>query len=174
MGYTQNPYHDYIDKLSMFMAWLVEKKYPVRVLIGDVKYDNPVRQDLKSSLKNLSIEYNDCRIIDEPIFSVSDLLNQIATTDMVVSTRFHNVLFAIMLNKPVISISYDLKNDALMANTGLSDYCQRIDNFDVNRLINQFLQLEKNVNRLKPLMKRKIEEYREALNEQYFALFNSD
>ena len=50
--------------------------------------------------------YAEERIIDEPIASVDDLLKQLAATDVVVATRFHNVLLALLLNKPAIAISY--------------------------------------------------------------------
>jgi polysaccharide pyruvyl transferase WcaK-like protein len=170
---AQNAYRGYVDKLSGFVSWLLTHGYAVRVLIGDIVYDNPVRADLEKALIGIGIKYDECQIIDEPIASVKDLLEQIATTDMVVATRFHNIVFALMLNKPVISISHNEKNDSLMANVGLSDYCQRIDRFDLNTLIEQFMQLEKNMEILKPHLERKAEEYRRALDEQYFTIFNS-
>jgi polysaccharide pyruvyl transferase WcaK-like protein len=171
---AQNAYRGYIDKLSTFVIWLLTHDYAVRVLIGDIVYDNPVREDLQKALAGMGIKYDECQIIDEPIASVKDLLEQIATTDMVVATRFHNVVFALMLNKPIISISHNDKNDSLMANVGLSDYCQRIDQFDLNTLIEQFMQLEKNMEILKLHLERKAEEYRRALDEQYFVIFNSE
>lgn len=121
--------------------WLVENEYPVRVPIGDIKYDHPVMQDLREALDRWAIDYDEYSIADESIFSVTDLINQIASTDLVVSSRFHNFLLAIMLNKPVVSISYDAKNDALMAGVGLKNYCQSIDSMNVDELIEQFLKI---------------------------------
>jgi polysaccharide pyruvyl transferase WcaK-like protein len=60
----------------------------------------------------------------------------------VVATRYHNVVCALMLSKPTISIGYGEKNAVLMAGAGLAEYCQSVDYLDVERLIMQFIELE--------------------------------
>jgi polysaccharide pyruvyl transferase WcaK-like protein len=153
------------------VGWLLEHKYIVRLLIGDVLYDKRVKQDMRELINKRGLKYEEGQIIDEPVSSVEQLLSQLATTDMVVATRFHNVLLALMLNKPVVSISYDPKNDSLMAGVGLAEYCQHIDHLDLDKLVEQFIELEKNVKNLRPCIKQKIEEYRNALDEQYAFIF---
>ena len=111
-------------------------------------------------------------IIDEPICSVEDLLSQIAATDIVVATRFHNVLLALLCNKPVISISFHHKCESLMSAMGLSEYCLDINDLKADRLIEKFCDLETNANKMKPLIREKAREFREALDEQYKLIFN--
>jgi len=77
------------------------------------------------------------------VSSVEQLLAHLATTDMVVGTRFHNVLLALLLKKPVVSIAYDPKIDALMAEAGLAAYCRPIDDADLQKLIEKFSRLER-------------------------------
>jgi polysaccharide pyruvyl transferase WcaK-like protein len=72
-----------------------------------------------------------------------------------------------MLNKPVISISYDPKNDSLLDGCGLGEYCQSIEGVDLERLIAQFIQLESQADRLRIELRRKSNEYRSLLNDQY-------
>ena len=115
--------------------------------------------------------YEEGRIIDEPVASVNDLLQQIAATDFVVATRFHNVLLSLLLNKPSIAISFHHKCSSLMSQMGLSEYCQDINRLNAERLIEQFCNLEKNAETLKPLIKDKAEEFRRALDEQYERIF---
>jgi hypothetical protein len=55
---------------------------------------------------------------------------------------------------------------------GLAEYCQPLDHLDVDRLIEQFVKLEKNANNIAPYIKQKTEEYRRALDEQYTFIFN--
>ncbi len=81
-------------------------------------------------------------------------------------------MFALMLNKLAISLSYHEKNASLMAGVGLAEYCQNIEELDVNRLIGQLIELEANSERLKPHIRKKIEEFRGALDEQYATIFN--
>ena len=95
-------------------------------LIGSAE-DKPVVQQFKFMLEARSVAYPG-RIIDEPVASVEDLLSQIATIDFVVATRFHNVLLSLLLNKPVIAISFHHKCSSLMSQMGLSEYCQDINN----------------------------------------------
>jgi polysaccharide pyruvyl transferase WcaK-like protein len=166
-------HRDYIEKVGDFIAWFIENNYTVRILIGDARYDSSVKQDLMELLEKRRLKYTDGQIIDEPILTIEQLLPQLAETDVVISPRFHNIILALMLNKPVISISYNEKFDFLMSGVGLPEYCQHIDHFDADKLTELFKELEKNTGSLKPQIKKKTEEYRMALDEQYSFIFNN-
>lgn len=163
----QTVYRDYIVKLGNFVCWLLERKYTVRLLIGDVAYDQRARHDLRAFIEESGITYESGRIIDEPATSVDDILSQLAGTDLVVASRLHNVLLALMLGKPVLAISYHEKVDALMAETGLSQFCQGIESIDLEKMIHQFATLEEQSDCLKQQLQRKADACREALDEQY-------
>jgi polysaccharide pyruvyl transferase WcaK-like protein len=167
---TAEDYAAYLETLAIFVKWLLSHNYSVRLLIGD-RSDVPVIQEFRSLLKQRSVTYEEDRVIDEPIASVDELLKQIAATDFVVATRFHNVLLSLMLNKPSIAISFHHKCSSLMSQMGLSQYCQDINRLNADRLIEQFCDLEKNAETLKPLIKNKAEEFRRALDEQYERIF---
>jgi polysaccharide pyruvyl transferase WcaK-like protein len=164
-------YLAYLENLVIFVRWLLAHEYDVRLLIGDIFCDRPVAQEFRDLLKERSVIYDEKRITDEPASSVEQLLSQLAATDLVVGTRFHNVLFALLLIKPVISISFHHKCASLMSEMGLSEYCQDINHLDVNGLIAQFCALEKNAEKLRFLIKQKTEEFRRALDEQYNFIF---
>lgn len=172
-GEREAIYRDYVNKLSTFVAWLFANKYTVRVLIGDVLYDSPVKEDLIELLRKRELKYEDGQFIDEPILTVEQLLSQLGKSDIVVSPRFHNIILALMLNKPVISLSHNEKFDSLMAELEFAEYCQHIDHLDIDSLIERFMKLEKNAEKLRPLIRQKIEEYRRALDEQYNIIFNN-
>lgn len=159
----------YLDVLAEFVKWLLSADYDIRLLIGDV-CDRPVIEAFKALLKKRSW-WDSERIIDEDVYSVQDLLSQIAATDVVVATRFHNVLFALLLNKPVVSISFHQKCTSLMAQMGLSEYCQDIHHLETRKLIDQFCSLEQNAAALKASIQRRAEEFRRALDEQYGVMF---
>jgi len=89
-----------------------------------------------------------------------------------VATRFHNLLLAILLHRQVLSISYNKKNDALMAEVGLGDYCQSIDDLDVDTLVEQFQEAEKRAATLAPRIRQRCDDYRAALRNQYLRVFN--
>ena len=167
---TSADYAAYLDSLVEFVRWLLARGYSVRLLIGDVA-DMPATREFTALLKERSVTYEEGRVIDEPVASVQDLLKQLAATDFVVATRFHNVLLALLLNKPSIAISFHHKCSSLMSQMGLSEYCQDINRLNADKLIEQFGDLEKNADRLRPLIKEKAEEFRSALDEQYNRIF---
>jgi len=169
----EDAYRDYINKTATFITWLLEHNYNVRVLIGDVRYDSSVRQDLRELIEKRGLKDDKGQIIYETISSVEQLLSQLSKTDIIVSPRFHNIILALMLNKPVIALSHHEKFDSLMAGLGLAEYCLHIDNLNVDRLIEQFKKVAKNSEDLKPYIKRKTEEYRRVLDEQYSFIFNN-
>jgi polysaccharide pyruvyl transferase WcaK-like protein len=59
-----------------------------------------------------------------------------------------------------------------MSEMGLSEYCHDINHMDAVKLIEQFQDLERNVDKLKPAIRQKVEEARKALDKQYSVIFN--
>lgn len=164
----EGTYKGYIDKLAAFATWLVRHGYNVRLLIGDAAYDGRVRQDLKAQLDTSGLREDELqKILDEPAASADDVLAQIADSDIVVASRFHNVLLALMLGKPVLAISYHEKVDALLAGVGLQQFRQDIEHIDLEQLVLRFLELEENIEPLKLQIETKTKGYRRALTKQY-------
>jgi polysaccharide pyruvyl transferase WcaK-like protein len=160
-------YRDYLTKVGKFVTWLLERKYTVRLLIGDVIYDQRARQDLRTLLEERGFGNENGSIIDEPASSVEEVLSQLASTDLVVASRFHNVLLALMLGKPALAISYHEKVDALMEEAGLGAFRQDIESIDLEKLMGQFAALEDQSNHIKQQLDRKAEACRVALDDQY-------
>jgi len=159
-------YQNYLAKLTCVALWLLEKGYAIRLLIGEMSDQRAVTA-LVAAITMAAGQHWQAQIIVEQIDSLPDLLQQISATDMVIATRFHNVLGALMMNKPTISLGYAQKNDVLMAEMGLGDYCQQIESFDVDQLIHHFAALEANASQVHVLMQEKNRQYERALREQY-------
>ena len=136
-------YHGYLRKVTRVALWLLDHGYRVRLLMGE-ETDQQAIDDLMQAIAAERPGYPPERIVAEPPQSLHDLMCQIAETQIVVATRFHNVVCALKLGKPVISIGYAKKNDVLMADMGLGDFCQHIERFNVDLLIDQFDRLMAN------------------------------
>jgi len=163
-------YRRYIERVAHFAAWLLEQGHSVRLLVGDLAYDRRVKGDLLRLLEDSGARFDPARIIDEPIASPEDLLDQLAETDMVVATRFHNVLLALMLGRPVIALSYHEKLRSLMAGLGAAEYSVDVDELDVPGLIERFGRLAEDKT-FTTSMKQRTDSYRRALDEQYAQMF---
>jgi polysaccharide pyruvyl transferase WcaK-like protein len=161
----------YLQSFAEMAKWLLARGYSIRLLIGDV-WDARAKTAFLRLLEQHTANYGSERIIDEPIHSVDDLLSQIAATDGVVATRFHNILLALLCEKPVVSVSFHHKCDSLMAAMGMSDYCLNAGELKPDRLIETFRRLEANADALKHLIKAKSKRFRDALDQQYQLILN--
>ena len=163
-------YAAYLEALVVFVKWLLDQDYDIKLLLGDG--DTHVIDEFKSLLEARFVTYDEERVIYQPIASVEEILSQLAATDVVVATRFHNVLLAFLLGKPVIAISFHHKCGSLMKEMGLSEYTHDINQMNAGRLIRQFEELERNSEKVERIIKKKVAESSVALDEQYDLLFN--
>jgi polysaccharide pyruvyl transferase WcaK-like protein len=160
-------YHEYLGRVASLVVRLLERGNTVRIFIGDVMYDQDVRQDLRRALDERGVKYEDGRIIDQPPSSVDELLSQLSSVDVVVASRFHNLLLALMLRKPVFAISYHEKFQPLMDGVGLGEFCQDIEHINVDELVEKIVRLHEDGADIKLNITQEIERYRIALDEQY-------
>jgi polysaccharide pyruvyl transferase WcaK-like protein len=170
-GGSDNTYADYLEALATFAQWLIEEGYDIRLLLGDG--DTEVIGDFRSVLRARLGGDSKERVIYEPFTSVEDLLHAIAATDVVVATRFHNVLLALTMNKPVMAISFHQKCDSLMRRVNLTTYCHDIHQLRAPRLIERFQTLERDRDDVRHAIAQGVDQARLAVEEQYERLFGT-
>jgi polysaccharide pyruvyl transferase WcaK-like protein len=143
----------YVEKMKAFTRWLVDDGRQVRLFIGDTNNaDEAVVEEILADLRAHRPALDPARVVAEPVSTFADLRRAMAPTGTVVATRYHNVVCALMLSKPTISIGYGQKNAVLMAGSGLGEYCQSINDLDVEQLIQQFTSLETHAARLRQIV----------------------
>lgn len=160
-------YRAYVEWICDFVAWLLDAGYVVRVIIGDGTYDQDVLLDVRKRLTETDVVDERNAYNDEPAQSFEEVIDQLADVDLVIATRYHNVLLALLLGRPVVSISYEAKNEALMAMMGMAQYCQTIDTCDFPKLKEQFCDLEANAASLRPVIEKSASRFRQQLDDQY-------
>jgi polysaccharide pyruvyl transferase WcaK-like protein len=164
-------YERYLESLAVFVGWLLDHEYDVKLLLGDADADTIVVDDLKALLRERLASNFDERVTDHSIGSIHELLSQLGTSDLVVATRFHNVLMSLLLSKPVIAISFHHKCSSLMSEMGLSEYCQDINRMNADTLVEQFQALARNADDVKQRILQRVETSKLALDEQYELMF---
>ncbi len=155
----------YLKNMTRFLIWLLDRGYRVRILMGDTA-DRRAVDDLMRAVAAEGRTITPEMLSAEPTLSLHDLMRQIALTDIVVATRFHNVVCALKLGKPTISVGYADKNDVLLAEMGLGDFCQHIERLDVHLLIKQFTMLVADRKKHEQIIKEVNRAYRERLAHQ--------
>lgn len=152
----------YVGKLKEFVRGLVDDGRQVRLFTGD-RMDVAVAEEILADLPDAPVSLADASTLD-------DLLAQMALVDVVVASRYHNVLCALKLGKPTVSIGYAAKNDALMDTMGLGEYCLSIRTFEVDRLARLLDTLEHDAPELTATLLVRAKEQRRLLDEQFAAL----
>jgi polysaccharide pyruvyl transferase WcaK-like protein len=160
-------YHDYLGVMADFVTALQARGHAVRLIIGDAQYDTRVREDLIALLKARGAPATAPGLLSDPVPTVSELLGQLRETDAVISPRFHNLVLALLLNKPVIALSDLPKVTALLADLGLERYCLSLEGLTSADLTDRFAQLESDAGKLKGYIGEAAESYRRAVDEQY-------
>jgi len=126
------------------------------------------------TMEDKGVPLNSGNIMFDPVVNVEQLLTQISEVDLVISPRFHNIIYGVMLNKPVISLSYHQKFAPLMNDLGLEGNCQDLSDLDVDLLKRQIVDLTADDGRLMGVVAQKKERYRSRLKEQYMRIFDPD
>ncbi|MFY9952186.1 hypothetical protein, partial [Bradyrhizobium sp.] len=83
----------------------------------------------------------------------------------------HNLVLALIQNKPIIVLSDHGKLHSLANEYGLPQYLLPLQKLSADVLIGRFEQLEKDAERLRPYLKAQLEKYRRALDNLYAAVF---
>jgi polysaccharide pyruvyl transferase WcaK-like protein len=151
----------YMAVVTDFVRHLVAEGRPVRLFIGDVA-DLPVVEHIRAAVAG--------DVVAQPLTTLQDLMDQMSHVDTVVATRYHNVLCALKVGKPTLSIGYATKNDVLMAGMGLGEFCQPASSVRLSRLVEQFEQLEARRAELTATLAERNRTVRERLESQFAAL----
>jgi len=136
-------YHDYIGKVATLAAKLIESNHSV-FFFPTMWRDDAVIEDVLDTLQSRCDLPLDRQHYVKPSQQVSELVAVLQSADIVVATRFHAVVLPYHLGVPVLGIGYFRKTFDLMQEMGQAQYHESLDDFDVDRLWDKFLALERN------------------------------
>jgi polysaccharide pyruvyl transferase WcaK-like protein len=167
----RSQYDLFIQKLAVFGAHLINSGHRIALFTSDIWFDVETIQDLKNAIESKVDVARRQWITDRTVNTVEEFLSETSVVDYVVTCRFHGVVFAHLLNKPLIAISYHPKVITLMNDIGISDYYVDIDSFDSDFLLNKFSLLSGNAEQVKTRMAETLTQYRKMLADQFDDLF---
>ena len=128
--------------------------------------DSRVIDEFVDRLRRRNISTSAPLLMAEPALTVKELLSQMSETEFVVSPRYHNLVLALIQNRPVIALSDHAKLESLAVDFGLAQYHLPLRDLSPDDLISRFEQLEANAERLRPYIAAELERYRRALGAQ--------
>lgn len=160
----------YVETMTSFTRWLIENGYRVRLFGGDNKFDGEIAQRIQADLRRYRADLDPSLVTVAAVSTYPELIRELAPVGIVVATRYHNVMCALKLCKPTISLGYSQKFISLMADMGLEEFNQFADSVDVDRLIEQFTELESRHPELQIKMAARNAANAVSLEEQFTAL----
>ena len=165
----QAAYDRYMDGMADCTAWLLERGYRVVLFGTDIGVDPIAVDDLETALRRRGTPTH--AITRVRIQSVDDLLAQIASMDFVFTSRYHGVVYAHLLDKPVIAVSTHPKVTTIMDDIGLSSFCIDVERCNREELGRRFLALAGQTAEVQRDMTDVRSRYRRQLTDQFDRLF---
>jgi len=134
----------YVAAMKAFIRWLIDNDRSVRILIGDEnESDKLVGAELLADARAYRPDLEPGRVAAEYATSFAELMRAMAPVGAVVATRYHTMICALRLGKPVVALSYAPKFAALLAQMGLEEFRQSAGSVVAAVLVAQFAELEK-------------------------------
>lgn len=130
----------YLAAVTGLALHLLDHDRSVRILIGDGD-DIEIARTLADELRRLRPE-RASEVVFEPTDDLAGLQRQVARVEVVVGSRFHNVVAALSAGLPTLAIGYSRKHEDLMADLGVAPYTVPIREVDAGPLIALFEALD--------------------------------
>jgi polysaccharide pyruvyl transferase WcaK-like protein len=170
-GWWENPdahaYGRYLEAMSEFTCWLLNQGYGVRLVATQAKMDPTFVEDLKAHILQRGVLALESRIVAEPAETFEQLMGQLAQASIVVTSRFHGVVFSYLLGRPVIGVSYHPKINVLMKDCGQQEFCLDLSGLQADDLRRTFIRLEADRKAACRQILGTVDRNRAALDEQY-------
>ncbi len=160
-------YGRYCEVLSALALWLIDHGHTVLFFPTQVRADPPVVADIRATMQTMAGTVLSDQVLHPPVLTFADLARVLTTTDIVVTSRFHGIVFSYLFDRPALGMSYYRKMEELMQDMGQGAYGLAIPDADLETLKDRFLQLEKTLAQAKEQIARRREEYRTLLDAQY-------
>ncbi len=165
----QPGYDRYIARMADFTTWLVDHGHRVVLFGSDIGVDPLAIDDVKAAAEQRGAPAQ--AITTARIDSIHDLVAQMSAMDYIVTSRLHGVIYAHLLNKPVLAISTHPKVATIMDDIGLSRFCVDVERCDRDELARRFMVLSGQTAEVRQQMTDVRVRYRRQLSEQFDRLF---
>jgi polysaccharide pyruvyl transferase WcaK-like protein len=166
-GQADEVHASYVEKMKRFVRWLADHGYRIRLFPGDNRWDGAVLAEILADLRAHRPDLEPMWAVGGTVTSLDALMQEMAPAGTVVGIRYHNVVCALKLCKPTLSLSYARKHDLLMADMGLPEFCLPAKTFDVDRLIERFTELRGRSAELTRMMADRNAEKARLLDQQF-------
>ncbi|ANH36555.1 colanic acid biosynthesis protein [Nocardioides dokdonensis FR1436] len=148
-GQAERLHAAYADRLVALVRRLLERGYRVRLLVGDAD-DVPVARRLLAAVPS-----DPDRLSLVSVSTPGELMAAVASVEVVVASRYHNVVCALRCGTPAVALAYAAKHRELLAQVGLERLTHDIRHLDPERLVVQVDAVHADLDGLRGLIERR-------------------
>jgi polysaccharide pyruvyl transferase WcaK-like protein len=143
----------YVTTLARALAQLAEAGDQV-VLVGGDRVDVDVAREVRSAILNASPAVSEDAVLVRDFETFGELSDEMRRAEIVIASRFHNLICALRLARPTVSVGYAGKNRYLMEALKVDGFCQDIMQLDANQLVAQVRAARENREAQSALIRR--------------------
>jgi len=125
----------YRSKLARVVSELVGAGDSVRLVIGDVA-DFPVADEIAAAARQAA-GADETQVAVSRADDQAAIMAEMVRAEVVVASRYHNVIAGLRVGVPTVSLGYAGKNAAVLERFGCSELDQSIEDFDPELLLRQ-------------------------------------
>lgn len=170
VGASNEGYQRYVRVLASFAEWLLSRGMKVIFFPTQLTLDPRVIQDIRVCVNDRG--YQPDSVTEASVKSVEDLCAAIESMDFVVASRFHGLVFSMLLEKPALGISYAEKGQDLMAYMGQSSYVLDIMTLDLAVMQQRFQEMELRQDEIRSTLRERVRQHRCVAEAQFDGLFS--
>jgi polysaccharide pyruvyl transferase WcaK-like protein len=161
-------YQRYLEKLTAFARWVLKQGYELRVLTTETSVDRYAIEDL---LGNLGEKWQTERIFKRASDSVTEILEEVSACDVIITSKFHGIVFSHLAGTPVIALSYHNKMNCAMEAGGQEEFCRNIQEWELGWLTEACSLMLRERGHIRGKYDAMVTGYRAALQGQFDGLF---
>lgn len=169
---NQAIYDAYVRSLADLCSYLLSLDAQIVFVVGEVHQDPVVIADILKLLKERVSQSSSAMIAVPQIDTVSGLIRELAAADLVVSSRFHGLLLALLLHRPVLALPYERKVRQLMMDLELDAFSVDLDAAHIAAMRNAFDNLNANRARVEGDLAVRVPALTEQVLDQFESIAN--
>ena len=155
----------YVDRMVELLDRLCDRGHSITLLVGDTA-DLVIADRIRQRLPVRDLGVSDPVAIARDAEDLDAIMREMARAEAVVVSRFHNLVCALKVLKPVVSLGYAQKNRDLLAEFGLPDWTHDMTDFDVDRAVAEAEEAAARRLEFEPVIRAALESHSASLEDQ--------
>jgi polysaccharide pyruvyl transferase WcaK-like protein len=160
----------YVARASELVKRLVDEGRTVTIVVGDLA-DHDLATEIVGAVRAGRRDLAAGQVSVSDATTVQAIMREMGVAEVVLASRFHNVICALKMTRPTVSLGYAEKNAHVLAEFGLDRFNQPMESWDVDRLVEQVAEVRSVHPSVEALMKETLRRFEDTLDEELDSIF---